>query len=57
MINTITLIIAVFLLIINILNWLMISVITFFVIEVKKQQKQKSNGVVIMNDYETEIKK
>lgn len=57
MINIIILVIAVFLLIINILNWLMINVITFFVIEVKKAAKTKSNGVVIMNDYEREIKK
>lgn len=54
MINTITLVLAVFLLIINILNWLMINFIMDFVVKTKEAAETKSNGVVIMNDYERE---
>lgn len=57
MINIIILVIAVFLLIINVLNWIMINIITEFVFKVKEAAEIKSNGVVIMNDYEREIEK
>jgi hypothetical protein len=50
MINTITLLIAIFLLIINILNWLMIIFIMDFVVKAKEAAETKSNGVVIMNE-------